>query len=396
MLGSLAANTVQFIAARSAGTSLLVTVNVGFYTAANATSLALVSSTSNAVSLTASTQYSGTRMYIVTGLGALTLTQGRYWMGLLVAGTGTNSFDIALMGAGSVPTLAGSVFAGTDQTSGTATSQLLRAVRGRLQRGLLLPARQYRRLRHVGRLGLLPTPAVLRRHPAYLMAKPQIIMPDVGAHNRDLAATRTRLLKGQSYRDLSTVCVIPLHPGREGIHPRVVQAWMNLMPPMNQKFTRIFMTGMEVGDAYTAAVESILAHPELSTWRYMLTLEDDNLPRPTACSSCTSRSRQARMPPWAGSIGPRGVGAMPMIYGDPAVMPRNFIPQLPMPEAVQPCNGLGMGFTLFRLSIFKDPKFMKPWFKTVQELVPGKGYQSYTQDLWAFSKMAEPGIQGGE
>ena len=37
---------------------------------------------------------------------------------------------------------------------------------------------------------------------------------------------------------------------------------MNLMPPMNQKFTRIFLTGMEVGDAYTSAVETILANPE--------------------------------------------------------------------------------------------------------------------------------------
>ena len=46
--------------------------------------------------------------------------------------------------------------------------------------------------------------------------KPQIILPDVGAHNRDLERTRTRLLKGQSYRDLSTVCVIPLHPAARG------------------------------------------------------------------------------------------------------------------------------------------------------------------------------------
>ena len=223
--------------------------------------------------------------------------------------------------------------------------------------------------------------------------KPQILMPDVGHHNRDLAATRTRLLKGQSYRDLSTVCVIPLHPKREGIHPRVVQAFMNLMAPMNQKFTRIFMTGMEVGDAYTSAVEAILANPELSTWKYLLTMEDDNLPPSDGLLKLYESIEQGPYAAVGGLYWTKGEQGQPMIYGDPAVMPRNFIPQLPIAQAVQPCNGLGQGFTLFRLSIFKDPKFTKPWFKTVQEVIPGQGARAFTQDLWAFSKMADLGYK---
>jgi hypothetical protein len=215
--------------------------------------------------------------------------------------------------------------------------------------------------------------------------KPQIILPDVGAHNRDLERTRTRLLKGQSYRDLSTVCVIPLHPGREGIHPRVVQAWMNLMPPMNQKFTRIFLTGMEVGDAYTSAVETILANPELATWKYMLTLEDDNLPPPDGLLKLYESIEAGPYAAVGGLYWTKGEAGQPMVYGNPAVMPRNFVPQVPMPAAVQPCNGLGMGFTLFRLSMFKDPKLTKPWFKTQQEGVPGQGWRTMTQDLYFFN-----------
>ena len=223
--------------------------------------------------------------------------------------------------------------------------------------------------------------------------KPQIIMPDVGAHNRNLEASRTRLLKGQSYRDLSTVCVIPLHPGRDGIHPRVVQAFMNLMSPMNQKFTRIFLSGMEVGDAYTSAVETILANPDLSKWKYMLTLEDDNAPPADGLLKLYESIEQGPYDAVGGLYWTKGEMGQPMIYGNPTIMPRNFIPQVPMPGIVQPCNGLGMGFTLFRLSIFKDPKFTKPWFKTVQEVLPGQGARAYTQDLFAFSKMADLGYK---
>ena len=50
------------------------------------------------------------------------------------------------------------------------------------------------------------------------------------------------------------------------------------MAPMNQKFTRFFVVGMEVGEAYSVAVEQILSNPEFSKWKYVLTLEEDNLP----------------------------------------------------------------------------------------------------------------------
>jgi hypothetical protein len=75
-----------------------------------------------------------------------------------------------------------------------------------------------------------------------------------------------------------------------------------------------------------------------------------------------------------------------MIYGDPHTMPKNFIPQVPKPECLQECNGLGMGFNLFRLSMFR--KLPGPWFRTVQET--GK---QYTQDLWFFENAGREGYR---
>jgi len=50
-----------------------------------------------------------------------------------------------------------------------------------------------------------------------------------------------------------------------------------------------------------------------------------------------------------------------------------------------------MGFTLFKLSIFK--KLPKPWFVTKQEWNPQSGACGFTQDLYAFSNMAKLGIR---
>jgi hypothetical protein len=80
-----------------------------------------------------------------------------------------------------------------------------------------------------------------------------------------------------------------------------------------------------------------------------------------------------------------------MIYGDPKVMPRNFIPQVPVPDSIQACNGLGMGFTLFKLSMFR--KVPKPWFKTLQEYDPANGARAATQDLYFFQNAAIEGYK---
>jgi hypothetical protein len=124
VLGTMSVNTVNLFAVRSAAVSLVMTANLGFYTAVNATSLALISSTANAFSQTNSNSFSGTRVYQLTGLSNLTLSQGRYWMGLNWAATGTAVVDMVLLGGTTTPTPIGFVLAGTDSTAATANSAL--------------------------------------------------------------------------------------------------------------------------------------------------------------------------------------------------------------------------------------------------------------------------------
>jgi hypothetical protein len=219
--------------------------------------------------------------------------------------------------------------------------------------------------------------------------KPQIVIEDYqGRHNADPNSS-DRLIKGNTYRDLSTICIVPT---RGMITAKVVQNWMGLMPLMNQKFIRIFVIGMEVGEAYAQAMEMILAHPDLSNWQYILTLEEDNLPPPDGLSKLIESINQG-FDAVGGLYWTKGPAGQPMIYGDPAVMPRNFIPQVPCPDTIQPCNGLGMGFTLFKVSMFKDPRLPRPLFKTMSEYKPGFGCQVFTQDLYFFNNAVALGYK---
>lgn len=216
----------------------------------------------------------------------------------------------------------------------------------------------------------------------------QIIIEDPGGlHNSNFENSRDRLLRGNTYKDLSTVCVIPT---RGMIPAKVVQSWWGLMTPMNQKFIRIFVIGMEVGEAYSSAIEQILANPELSKWKYVLTLEEDNLPPIDGLLKLYENVDKFDI--IGGLYWTKGEGGQPMIYGDVQDSELNFRPQVPTGD-VQECNGLGMGFTLFKLDIFKNPEMPKPFFKTEQEVIPGRGVRAYTQDLYFFENAKKLGYK---
>ncbi len=163
------------------------------------------------------------------------------------------------------------------------------------------------------------------------------------------------------------------------------------MNPMNQKFTRVFMIGMEVGAAYCAAIEQILANPELRKWKYILTLEEDNMPPPDGLLRLYENMDKYDVV--GGLYWTKGDLGQPMIYGNPNSIPVDFIPQIPMPESIQPCNGLGMGFNLFKMDLFRDPRIPKPWFRTVQEYAPGVGGRGYTQDLYFYENIHKLGYK---
>ncbi len=210
------------------------------------------------------------------------------------------------------------------------------------------------------------------------MMQPTIISAyDGGRHNADLDATVSRLDQSSQWRDLSTIIIVP---AGASVPTRVVSSWLNLMMPPNNRVTRLFAVGMEVGQAYSACIESILRHPELSTWKYVLTLEHDNMPPADGLVKLLER---AEANPQFTAIGglyfTKGHGGVAQIWGDPDDHPINFRPQKPnLDGSLKECCGTGMGFTLFRLEAFKDERLRKPWFKTTASRDEG----SFSQDLY--------------
>lgn len=206
---------------------------------------------------------------------------------------------------------------------------------------------------------------------------------DGGKHNADLDKSISRLSADAQYRDLSTVIVIP---ALKSVPTKVVASWLNLINPPNNKVARLFAMGMEVGEAYSRTIEAILCHPELKNWKYLLTLEHDNIPPQDGFIKLLARMESDEGKPFAAIGGlyfTKGPGGVAQIWGDPYDMPLNFRPQRPKEGELMECCGTGMGFTLFRMSTFKDEKMPKPWFKTTAST--SEGVQS--QDLY-FAKNA--------
>ena len=219
--------------------------------------------------------------------------------------------------------------------------------------------------------------------------QPQIVVPDYsGYHNKDVDESADRLEKSRSYKDLSTIIICPT---RGQIPAKVVQSWLGLMKPMNQKVIGpLFAIGMEVGEAYNSMFEMVINNPDLSKWKYILTIEEDNMPPADGLLKLYESMDEYDVV--QGLYWTKGDGGQPMIYGDPKVMPKSFIPQKPIKDTVQHCNGLGMGFNLFKVDIFKNPNLKKPWFKTIQEVING-GARAYTQDLYFYENAAKCGYK---
>jgi hypothetical protein len=219
--------------------------------------------------------------------------------------------------------------------------------------------------------------------------EPQIVIPDLaGINNNNQDATRKRLTTSKSYQDLSTICIMPCVGG---IPPKVVQSLRGLLTPMNQKFILIMVENMEVGAAYSATIEQILMNPDLSNWKYILTMETDNLPPPDGLLK--AYENMDKYDAIGGLYFTKGELGQPMCYGDPNVFPVNFIPFLPQVNEVAECRGLGMGFTLFKMEMFKNQNIPRPLFQTVQDYTPGVGARAYTQDLKFFEEAGKQGFK---
>lgn len=209
------------------------------------------------------------------------------------------------------------------------------------------------------------------------MGEAKIIFSPVyeGYHNTN-PDTKNRIGKSKTYQDLSTVCIMPcIGP----IPPKIVQSIRGLMTPMNQKFTMVMTENMEVGAAYSETISAILQNPVFNTWKYILTWEHDNAPPPDGLLKLYEN--MDKYDGIGGLYWTKGEGGQPMCYGQTNKPIVDFIPFLPTENTVTPCRGIAMGFSLFKMDMFKDSRMPKPLFETKQSYIPGIGAQMYTQDL---------------
>lgn len=216
------------------------------------------------------------------------------------------------------------------------------------------------------------------------MTKPALTVYDGGGyHNADLAKTHSRLLKGNSWKQQRVVVVIP---AGDKIPTKVALALRNLAFPPNQANVWIAAEGYEVGEAYSTALGGILANPELGKWEYLLCVEHDNCPPPDGVNRLLAQMEAHPEYAAIGGLyftkGPEGVA---QIWGDPRDPVLNFRPIPPDPNGgLVECNGTGMGFTMFRLQMFRDQKLRRPWFATKD---------GCTQDLYAWTDFKKNGYR---
>ena len=222
--------------------------------------------------------------------------------------------------------------------------------------------------------------------------KPYILMENnVGIHNSDLEATRTRLLKGNSYKDLSTIIIVPT---RGMIPAPWVQAYGALMKAMNSKCTTLFCSGDEVGISYINAINIILDNKELSSWKYILTYEDDVIPPPDGLLKLYEHIGNYNA--LSAAYFSKGISGNFQAYGNPNVHPKNFLPQVPIPDSITEVNALGMGFVLMPLSNFskmREAMNTTVYFKTVQEWNPNEGSKMLTQDIYFYEQGGKLGFR---
>jgi hypothetical protein len=218
--------------------------------------------------------------------------------------------------------------------------------------------------------------------------KPEIIIGvDPGRHNQDMTSTLNRLEREGQYKDLSTIVIIPCIGS---VPVKVVSSWWNMFFPPNQKVLKMYPTGMEVGAAYSECIEMILSHPDLSQYKYILTLESDNVPPPDgAVKLLTQMENNPHFACIGGLYYTKGEGGVPQIWGDINDPVLNFRPVPPRPGELVECCGTGMGFNVFRLSMFRDERLRRPWFKTTASQAEG----CFTQDLYFWNDARKLGYR---
>jgi len=198
----------------------------------------------------------------------------------------------------------------------------------------------------------------------------------IGRHNENIQQSTARIIEGGTWKRQRVVMLIP---AGEMIPTKVYLNHCSLIFPPNQPAYRLATEDLEVGEAFSTSIQGILDHPEFSKWEFLLTIEHDNLaPSDGIVALIKHMEAHPELSVIGGLYWTKGEGGVPQIWGDPKDAIPNYRPQPPDPNGgLVECCGTGMGFTLWRLKIFKDERLRKPWFKTVADST-GVG----TQDLY--------------
>ena len=221
--------------------------------------------------------------------------------------------------------------------------------------------------------------------------KPALLIQDlqtIGRHNGGAGKTRSRLEKAASWKRQRIVVILPADAT---IPTKVALSHWNLVFPPNNSMTRVLAFGMEVGEADSTAIEQVLSHQELGTWEYILTIEHDNMPPADGVLRlCERMEENPKLSCIGGLYYTKGEGGVPQIWGDPKDPVLNFRPQLPdLKGGLVECCGTGMGFNLWRMSMFRDRKLRRPWFVTQKK----DGVMS--QDLYGWTDFRKYGYRCG-
>ena len=218
------------------------------------------------------------------------------------------------------------------------------------------------------------------------MTKPELVTVGLGRNNEGIEDAFHRILEGATWKKQRIIVILP---AGNDIPTKVALSHWSLMFPPNQPVYRMLAMGQEVGEAYSNAIEEVINHPELSQWEYILTIEHDNTPPPDGVLELIkSMDKHPEYDAISGLYWTRGEGGAPQIWGDPTDPVLNYRPQPPRIGEVQECNGIGMGFALWRVNMFKDEKLRRPWFKTVSGK-EGLG----TQDLFFWGDAKKHGYR---
>lgn len=212
---------------------------------------------------------------------------------------------------------------------------------------------------------------------------------DVGANNANLVQSTERVIRAGTWKKQRIVMIVP---SAAYIPARVYLSHCSLGFPPNQAVHRMLAVGCEVGDAYSRAIAEIIDNPQhpCHDWEYVLTVEHDNCPPSDGVVKLIKRLEEHQyLAAVSGLYWCKGADNIaPHIWGEIADPVPNYRPQPPKPGQLVECYGLSMGFTLYRMSLFKDKRIARPWFKTYDG---SEGRGIGTQDLSFWSEARKYG-----